>query len=492
MGEKLKQARNKRTLVIAAIIVVAIGSLMFITFIIESRSNRLHSYQTLTALVDQIEQVLDTNEKRTEAFTKSLKEEYIARAHAVSYILEKNPKIEDDVDEIKRVANLVSIDEIHVFDETGHIIAGTNPEHFGLSFDDGEQISYFKPMLEDKTLEMCQDMTPNTGSHKSMMYAICWNDAGTRMVQVGIEPVRLLVELKSISVPEVVASLGLYNGVNVFVVNASSGLIEGSNISGVNGKTLASLGIDIDPDSTESIHTGKTSLRGEPSYMAAHTFGSHLIICTQSIAVANADIGETLVLVFLYLVVAVFVIVRILQRMTKAVLEEHRNATEDSMTELSNRRAYEKTIEQLENAELDEHLVYVSLDLNGLKVVNDTLGHEMGDKLICGCSCCIRSCFGHCGELFRIGGDEFAAIIYAREDELDALMQSFEETQKTWSAENGLELSISWGLATARHHPHANVSELAQIADAKMYEAKHLHYEKLGKTPRSTQANHRR
>ena len=41
-------------------------------------------------------------------------------------------------------------------------------------------MEYFKPMLKNKNLTMCQDVTPNTAEGKELMYAITWNEAGTR------------------------------------------------------------------------------------------------------------------------------------------------------------------------------------------------------------------------------------------------------------------------------------------------------------------------
>ena len=70
---------------------------------------------------------------------------------------------------LSRIAELMRIDEIHVFDESGTIFSGTVPRYYGYSFDSGEQMAYFKPMLDDKTLSMCQDVTPNTAESKSMM-----------------------------------------------------------------------------------------------------------------------------------------------------------------------------------------------------------------------------------------------------------------------------------------------------------------------------------
>ena len=60
-------------------------------------------------------------------------------------------------------------------------------------------------MLTDKSLTMCQDVTPNTSEGKAMMYAITWNEAGTMMVQVGLKPQRLLDELKQNEISTVVS-----------------------------------------------------------------------------------------------------------------------------------------------------------------------------------------------------------------------------------------------------------------------------------------------
>ena len=61
------------------------------------------------------------------------------------------------------------------------------------------------PCLRTKSLTMCQDVTPNTSEGKEMMYAITWNEDGTRLVQVGISPKRLLEETKQNEISTVVA-----------------------------------------------------------------------------------------------------------------------------------------------------------------------------------------------------------------------------------------------------------------------------------------------
>ena len=76
--------------------------------------------------------------------------------------------MEYDVEELQKIADLILVDEIHLFDKNGYIYSGTLPKYYGFSFDSGEQMEYFKPMLTDKKLTMCQDVTPNTAEGKEL------------------------------------------------------------------------------------------------------------------------------------------------------------------------------------------------------------------------------------------------------------------------------------------------------------------------------------
>ena len=196
---------KKRKFIIPAIAIIA-AALLLEGFILKYVNDR-NADRTSKVLLDRVITVLDKNDESEEALIKSLKDDYIVRAKAVSYIIDAKPEVEYDVDELQKIAALISVDEIHLFDTKGYIYSGSVPKYFGYSFDSGEQIGYFKPMLEDKTLTMCQDVTPNTSEGKKMMYAITWDETGTRMVQVGIEPVRLLNEVKQNEISSIVENM---------------------------------------------------------------------------------------------------------------------------------------------------------------------------------------------------------------------------------------------------------------------------------------------
>ncbi|MCR5747365.1 MAG: sensor domain-containing diguanylate cyclase [Lachnospiraceae bacterium] len=152
----------------------------------------------------------------------------------------------------------------------------------------------------------------------------------------------------------------------------------------------------------------------------------------------------------------------------------------DELTGLLNRRAYEEDIYEQNNLPENDHFVFISLDVNGLKVVNDTLGHAAGDELLSGASECMVKSLGPHGNLYRTGGDEFIAILFCDEAKLKEILADFDETMACWKGKLIDGLTISYGYISKEEEPQKSVRELGIIADKRMYEAKSAYYRKTG------------
>lgn len=169
-------------------------------------------------------------------------------------------------------------------------------------------------------------------------------------------------------------------------------------------------------------------------------------------------------------------------------IEEEKQAEErlinrsntDELTGFFNRRAYEDNINEYNDTATEEDFVYVSMDVNGLKVVNDTLGHAAGDELLQGAAEVMRRCLGPYGRIFRTGGDEFAAIIFASEDDLKAIKNDFRETMYSWSGNLVDSVAIACGFVARRDTEERSVRKIALIAEEKMYAEKTLYYQRKG------------
>lgn len=175
---------------------------------------------------------------------------------------------------------------------------------------------------------------------------------------------------------------------------------------------------------------------------------------------------------------------RLRMKLAERIVEEQENADLDVLTGFQNRRVYEQDMKALANDPEIDSLAYVSIDLNGLKEVNDNHGHEAGDRLIVGAAQCIDQCFGEKGKLYRIGGDEFVVLAHANQDELNALFTNFDTRVQSWSDSNGMTLSTAYGSACHTEFPSESVTKLARVADERMYAAKARYYQTYGKDRR--------
>ena len=118
-------------------------------------------------------------------------------------------------------------------------------------------------------------------------------------------------------------------------------------------------------------------------------------------------------------------------------------------------------------------------DVNGLKKTNDTMGHEAGDKLIAAVGGGIKEAAASCGKVFRIGGDEFVAILLTEDEENGKeVMKKTEDIFKKKSNELGMEISAASGIAV--RHANEDVRDAQKRADEAMYACKQLYYEQNG------------
>ncbi len=152
----------------------------------------------------------------------------------------------------------------------------------------------------------------------------------------------------------------------------------------------------------------------------------------------------------------------------------------DEVTGFYNRYAYEEEIAKLVRNGLAPDFVYMSMDVNGLKVVNDTMGHDAGDELIVGACSCIRHSFGRFGKLYRTGGDEFAALLYINDQDLAEAEKEFRDTCSKWRGKLNDSLSVSYRTVSAREAESMSIRQMAVMADQNMYENKAGYYAEKG------------
>lgn len=445
---------RKRKILILSITIVAVA-LILETCILQYVNDK-NAQTTSNVLLDRVIAVIDKNESSESEFVKSLKDDYIVRAKAISYIVDAKPEVEYDIDELQKIASLMSVDEIHFIDDTGTIYSGSIPKYFGYSFDSGEQMAFFKQMLNNKDLALCQDVTPNTAEAKEMMYAVTWNEAKTHMVQVGITPKRLLKELKRNQISNVVADMPVYKGMEIYVVDAKTKKILGA---------------------TDASWVGNTAHFNHKGYRFVKRKHGDYIVAVCMLESMNAQTNIVAILIVgIYLTLASCLLVLMLSRVLKEKYEKEKyiyTSNTDELTKCYNRRAYDS---DMENLDLNTEWIYISLDLNGLKKANDTLGHSAGDELICAASNCMKFAFASYGKIYRIGGDEFVVLIQESVSNIDSILQVFDTTIHDWHGKYSNSISVSYGVVKSSEQDFDSIHSVSKLADERMHKSKSEYY----------------
>lgn len=116
----------------------------------------------------------------------------------------------------------------------------------------------------------------------------------------------------------------------------------------------------------------------------------------------------------------------------------------------------------------------IMFDLNGLKMVNDTLGHVAGDTLIMNFANILRRCIPEKEFVGRYGGDEFVAIISERsEEEIKQILANVEEKVEKYNQfSRQIHLSYAYGYACSQAYRDCTLQVLLEKADQNMYECK--------------------
>ena len=108
----------------------------------------------------------------------------------------------------------------------------------------------------------------------------------------------------------------------------------------------------------------------------------------------------------------------------------------------------------------------IIMDCDEFKLLNDTYGHSMGDKCIMTVAKCIKDVYNQHGICYRIGGDEFAIILFNTNDN-DILIKKFISLIEKERMENELLPHISIGFA--KYSGFEDVNEIKDMADKNMY-----------------------
>ena len=169
---------------------------------------------------------------------------------------------------------------------------------------------------------------------------------------------------------------------------------------------------------------------------------------------------------------AMFILISVIAYLSMSRVTEStykKLAYTDILTGYENRMAFEHRLRECGDlAEQGKNVALIICDVNNLKTINDTIGHKAGDAYIKNTADLIFDNLGGKETLYRIGGDEFAAIITERkENEIEKIMESLRKEKRP--AYKTQAFSCGCGAATFTKGVDENLKDTFKRADEAMY-----------------------
>jgi diguanylate cyclase (GGDEF)-like protein len=161
----------------------------------------------------------------------------------------------------------------------------------------------------------------------------------------------------------------------------------------------------------------------------------------------------------------------------KSAHELREASVTDELTGLLNRRGFQLIAEQeMKVAARGNHkLVLFFADLNGMKDINDTLGHKMGDRALVDTARLLRRVFRDSDVIARLGGDEFVVLATDATVECTSIAARVKEAIAEYNGSTSpFRLSLSLGTSVFDPAEPATLEKLIADADARMYDDKKM------------------
>lgn len=321
----------------------------------------------------QIEQILDANEKELQELYDDYRVTFENKTRSAAYMIGRDAQAPEAQSSLKEIADLLEIDEINIFDENGVIIMSTQPKYVGFTMDDGEQIAFFKPLLKDRSLFLIQDVVPNSAEQRSMQYSAAWNEDGSYIVQIGMEPTHVLRVSEKNTLSHVFSLLHVGVGVELYAIDADSGVIDGASDTQAVGRIAAAIGIpDVEPD--EELYASDAKVNGVDSYcIFTRIRGEKVVYAISRATVFDTIVRELILMGAAMLFITVVLVLAVMWYINRYVIRTIRRVN-DSLTEITKGNLDAK-VEEGSTAEFAQLCSHIKDMINSLLSTTDVMSY---------------------------------------------------------------------------------------------------------------------
>ena len=323
-------------------------------------------------LFGQVEQLIESNKEILQHEEEEFKDMCIRAAEMAAYIIRQDVTALEDMDKMKEMAEKLNVEEIHFFTPQGEIVAGTDPEYYGYTLYSGEQMDFFLPMLEDRSLKLCQEITANTPEGKPMQYAAVWMEDGSGIVQIGMSPEHHLQMVNHNRLQAIFSEIPYDLRGYLHIVDASDNTVVASSDQQMVGTDMSELINEMTwEEDSVFFHS---YIDGEKFCVYAKLYDEYILIRSYISFYPTMTGVISAVLVFIYMIVATIVVISIIGWYIKKRISNNLDQIVNDLKKIE-----EGDLENIKLhtniAEFDELIFYInqllkSIRLNWFKMIN--------------------------------------------------------------------------------------------------------------------------
>lgn len=299
------------------IITMAIFVILFINFLLNLHLLESQQFDTFYTKTEQMIHTLENNQLELDLLKESLDEDYLTRAKAAAYVLDRPEDASMDVGQMQYLADLLNVDEVHVIDENGIIVSSSVSKYVGFDMTVHDQTRPFLELIgrgaEDAYL--IQDARPNAAEDKIMQYVGVARKEKAGVIQVGFTPVRQLEAQSRNTYDYIFSKFPTDIGEELFVVDAATGAVLGHS-DGLNQDFSAECyRLDELAGCTKGAY--KQGTNGTTMYVVSRPYDGILLCAALPHNVLLQKLWGNIVLTFIYLAFIEIVVVLLLNYLVR-------------------------------------------------------------------------------------------------------------------------------------------------------------------------------
>ena len=299
------------------IMTAAIFVILFINFLLHLNLMESQQFDTFDVKIEQMIHTLENNQIELNLLKESLDEDYLTRAKAAAYVLDRQKEVSMDVEQMQYLADLLNVDELHIIDENGIIVSASVSKYIGINMADHEQTRPFLDLIGrgDEDAYLIQDAQPNAAENKIMQYIGVARKEEEGVVQVGFEPTRQMAAQSRNTYDYIFSQFPTDIGEEFFVLDAFTGIILGHSGGLIREFSGDCYQVDFLPDCQEGAY--RKGNNGVVMYVLSKRYNDVWLCTALPRSVLMQKLWENTVITFFYLLLIEVIVVLLLNYLVK-------------------------------------------------------------------------------------------------------------------------------------------------------------------------------